>query len=189
MVLGALLLTAAITLLIWNIREDRQAGISAEKMLTQVMGQIAEDNQVCFAPYDTGMKEVEIDGYACIGYLSVPSLELKLPVMSEWDYTRLRIAPCRYMGSAKSGDLVIAAHNYTQHFGHIKDLSIGDPIYFTDMEGTAYTYTIGCIETLNPTGVDLMVKSKWDLTLFTCTYGGRQRVTVRCQREYAYEQN
>lgn len=27
-----------------------------------------------------------------------------------------------------------------------------------------------------------MTSGKWDLTLFTCTAGGRKQVTVRCER-------
>lgn len=27
-----------------------------------------------------------------------------------------------------------------------------------------------------------MTDAHWDLTLFTCTYGGKSRVTVRCTR-------
>ena len=35
-------------------------------------------------------------------------------------------------------------------------------------------------ETLNPMDAEGMEAGDWDLTLFTCTYGGRKRVTVRC---------
>ena len=41
------------------------------------------------------MPTVTIDGYDYIGYVEAPVLGLKLPVMAEWDYDRLKIAPCR----------------------------------------------------------------------------------------------
>ena len=66
-------------------------------------------------PYDPEMTVVEIDGYGYVGVLTIPTLELELPVMSEWDAARLKIAPCRYSGSTKTRDLVIAGHNYTTH--------------------------------------------------------------------------
>ena len=53
---------------------------------------------------------------ACIGILEIPALDLNL-VISSWSYSSLRLAPCRYSGSAYKGDLVIAAHNYQSHFG------------------------------------------------------------------------
>ena len=37
-------------------------------------------------------------------------------------------------------------------------------------------------ETLPETAVEEMRAGEWDLTLFTCTYDGRARVTVRCIR-------
>jgi sugar phosphate isomerase/epimerase len=78
----------------------------------------------------------EINGYDYIGYLSVPVLELELPVMSEWDYQRLRRAPCRQFGSTKTDDLVIAAHNYPAHFGRFSQLHSGDLLTFTDLDGS-----------------------------------------------------
>ena len=128
------------------------------------------------------MTEVVIDGYAYIGYLSIPSLGLELPVMSEWDYTRLKIAPCRYAGSVKTDNLVIAAHNYRRHFGPIKKLAIGDEVYFTDVDGIVFCYEVVEMVTLSPTAVEEMSAGDYDLTLFTCTYGGQSRVTVRCDR-------
>ena len=60
---------------------------------------------------------------ACIGILEIPALDLELPVISSWSYSSLRLAPCRYSGSAYKGDLVIAAHNYQSHFWGIKNSS------------------------------------------------------------------
>ena len=39
------------------------------------------------------------------------------------------------------------------------------------------------IEILKPEEVDDMTSGQWPLTLFTCTYGGASRVTVRCEKE------
>ena len=137
----------------------------------------AEDGSV-----STEMTEVEIDGYLYIGYVSIPSLGLELPVMSDWSYPQLKIAPCRYYGSTKTDDLVIAAHNYSQHFGNIKSLTPGDAVYFTDMDGVTTAYEVVEVDTLNPTAVEEMTSSGYSLTLFTCTYSGQSRVTVRCDR-------
>lgn len=54
--------------------------------------------------------------------------------MSEWDCSRLRIAPCRHFGSSRTDDLVIAAHNYKNHFGSLASLAVGTEIFFTDMD-------------------------------------------------------
>lgn len=191
MVLGAALILAALSLFLWNQREDRAAGEAAQEILPLVIEKIEQTDEPVDGetvapsypdPYDTAMTEVEIDGYAYIGYVSIPSLELELPVMAVWDETRLKVAPCRYTGSTKSDDLVIAAHNYTRHFGRLYELSTGDSVYFTDMDGIRTVYEVVAVEVLAPTSIEDMTAGAYDLTLFTCTYGGQSRVTVRCDR-------
>lgn len=182
MVLGAALVLAALSLFLWNQWEDRAAGDASDQVLEKLLDQVGETGVPLPEPDLSPMTEVEIDGYAYIGYLSIPVLELKLPVMSEWDDTRLKIAPCRYSGSTKTDDMVIAGHNYIRHFGPLKNLSVGDAVYFQDMDGVVSVYEVAEIDTLAPTAVEDMTDSGYALTLFTCTYGGQSRMTVRCSR-------
>lgn len=182
MILGTVMVLAALFLFSWNQWENKKAGISVESILPLLIGQIDTNGDNTPDPYDSSMTEVEIDGYAYIGYLSIPEIDLELPVMSEWDYTRLKIAPCRYSGSIKTDNMVIAAHNYRRHFGSLSKLSEDDRIYFIDMDGIMYAYEIVAMEILAPTDVEDMTAGNYDLTLFTCTYGGQSRVTVRCER-------
>lgn len=186
MLLGTMLLLAALSLFIWNRTEDKRAADSVEEVIGKLKDMIEEkpEEEETFYPEfcDPSMTEVMIDGYAYVGYLTIPGLDTDLPVMSEWDYTRLKIAPCRYSGSTKTDDLVIAAHNYSRHFGPLWEITEGEMIYFTDMDGKIWTYKVDAVETLLPTAVEEMTSGEWSLTLFTCTYGGQSRVTVRCDR-------
>lgn len=180
MILGAALVLAALSLFLWNQWENYRAGASVEAILPQLEASVEEKQEELSGPYNTEMTEVEIDGYWYIGYLSIPSLDLQLPVMSDWSYPQLKIAPCRYSGSTKSGNLVIAGHNYARHFSPIKRLTAGDEVYFTDMDGVVTAYQVAEVDTLSPTAVEEMTDSGYPLTLFTCSYGGQSRVTVRC---------
>ena len=193
---GAVLILSALLLLFHNRCEDARAGRQAEDALASVEAAIAPRSTE--APADTAPEETEtvpteppldpemptavVNGYAYVGYLELPTLELKLPVMSKWDYTRLQIAPCRQFGSSRTDDLVIAAHNYRNHFGRLKELSVGDTVTFTDMEGIVNTYRVEKVETLQPTDVAAVQNSGYDLVLYTCTKGGKTRVTVFCDR-------
>lgn len=123
-----------------------------------------------------------IDGVAYIGYLEFRSLDLELPVISETTYPNLKLSPCRFEGSAYLDDLVIGAHNYARHFGQIGNLAYGDEISFTDMDGNVFRYEVANIEILQPDQVEELCSGEWPLTLYTCTLGGRTRVTVRCER-------
>ena len=68
------------------------------------------------------------------------------------------------------------------YFGPISKLSVGDDVYFTDMDSNLFSYKVTNIEMLRATDVDKMIDGKSDLTLFTCDYTGTKRVTVRCDR-------
>ena len=203
--LGLAMLGGACFLLTQNQLEEAEAERAAVNLLPQLFAEIEENVQtksesqstlpsgedVYVAPPEgmeeavpevtvPEMEEVEIDGFAYIGYLSIPALKLDLPIMADWDYYRLRIAPCRYTGTVQGGDLVIMAHNYNSHFGRLSKLSEGDAVTFTDMNGVLTEYEVVALDILNPDAVDEMTAGIFDLTLFTCTYGGRSRVTVYC---------
>lgn len=176
--LGILAVLLATGLWGYNLYENEQAKNRAQNLMDSLLEQIVPHRDD--DPFNEKMKVVDIDGYGCIGYLSVPALELELPVLSTYDYNRLKLAPCRHYGSAKSHNLVIAAHNYKHHFGYLGNLTAGDLITFTDMDDTVYRYRVTAIEVLPPTAVDQVKDSGDALILYTCNYSGTKRIVVRC---------
>lgn len=207
--LGLLLLLTSAGLALHNIKEDQRSSAACAEVMEQIMA-IRQEKQEGKIPsaapepettqasweteetgepeelpeipdiYDPTMTEVMIYGYPYIGYLSVPDLELALPIISEWSYPRFQIAPCRVSGTVLEKNLVLGAHNYPSHFGRLSQLSRGADIYFTDMDDNAYHYQVADIEILQPNDIDLLTNGEYPLTLFTCTYGGKTRVTIRC---------
>ena len=179
---GIVLVGLAAALLLYNGYENKKAQESSGALIQSIRISIAENElkDKVTDPFDEEMTVREIDGYGYIGYLTVPKLDIDLPVMSEWDYARLKISPCRYYGSTKTDNLVIAAHNYKVHFGYLGNLKVGDKVIFTDMDAEIYNYTVDSVELLMPTDVDKVKESGDDLILYTCTYGGAKRIVVRC---------
>ncbi|MGN1414770.1 MAG: sortase [Anaerovoracaceae bacterium] len=185
---GLLLIAAALLLTGFNLYDEHRAERSVDHVLDQMKPQetpVLREGEIPDYILNPGMDmPVEtIDGMDYIGTLEIPSLNLVLPVLSEWNYPNLRVAPCRYTGSAYSGNLILAAHNYPSHFGNLKHLQEGENVWFTDVDGNRFTYQVVVRETLEPTAIDEMQSEEdgaWDLTLFTCTIGGQSRVTVRC---------
>jgi sortase A len=191
-VIGILLIIGAMVLTGYNYIQEYRAGKAAQSIVAELEEEIPEqENQ----PSSDGsvpdyilhpemeMPVMEKDGQDYIGTLEIPALDLKLPVISQWSYPSLRIAPCRYTGSAYLSNMVIAAHNYKTHFGRLRELQLGDEIRFTDVDGNEFLYSVEELEILSPTAVEEMTDSEWDLTLFTCTIGGKTRVTVRCSEQ------
>ena len=195
---GVLLLGGAALLVLHNRQEERTAGELSQQVLEQLEEQIPEPASSAQTPessqapgqevevpnyvLDPGreMPEAVVDTRSYIGVLRIPALGLSLPVISEWSDSNLKVAPCRYSGSAYQGGLVIAGHNYRTHFAGLTSLETGDQITFTDMDGNVFLYEVAGIEILQPTDVEDMISDAWDLTLFTCDYSGQARVTVRC---------
>lgn len=177
--LGAVLILAALLLLLYNRSEDRRAGQEAESLLEDVRSSMAAN-----ADPDPQEEPVEEITYDYAGVIAIPNLSLELPVIDQWSYARLKVAPCRQSGAAADGDLVIAAHNYKSHFGYLDRLEPGASVIFTDMEGTVYRYAVEEIRQLAPEDaedVSSVFSSEYPLVLYTCTPGGKARVAVFCQ--------
>lgn len=155
---------------------------SASGLQTPQTGSFAQEEMIPDYLLDPtrAMPVAQIDNVGYIGVLRIPAISLELPVIEDWDTARLKLAPCRYVGSAYQNGFVIAGHNYKRHFGALKELCEGDSVTFTDMDGNVFSYVVSQIEILAPTAIDEMIEGDWPLTLFTCTLGGRSRVTVRC---------
>ena len=190
--LGAVCLLSSVGFVAYNRWEDKNAEEISQDLLESVQSIIEEpqpeqplpDGTVNL-PNDTEklpteMATVKVDGYDCIGILSVPVLDLELPVLTDWSYAKLKKAPCHYYGSYYEKDFVIAAHNYESHFGRLSQLQAGDIVIFTDVNGKAHYYEAVLLETLSKEATLEMIASGFDLSLYTCTPGGANRVTVRC---------
>ena len=201
---GLILVTAAVLLLVYNLWDGHRARESEEAILAEYL----QENKKASESPDASDKEdkqnipdyllnpdMDMPEYtlkslgdvACIGILEIPALDLELPVISSWSYSSLRLAPCRYSGSAYKGDLVIAAHNYQSHFGGLRTLPEGSEVFFTDAVGNRFSYYVAVTEALTPWSVDDMTSGEWPLTLFTCTLDSQNRVTVRCEYSEAME--
>ena len=190
--LGVVCILSSVGFVVYNRWENKNAEEIAKDLLEDVQSIMDEKQPEQPLPADTvnlpddpekmptEMATVKVDGYDCIGVLSVPVLDLELPVLTDWSYAKLKKAPCHYYGTYYEKDFVIAAHNYQSHFGKLSELQPKDLILFTDVSGTVYCYEVALLETLPGNATEEMIASGFDLSLYTCTPGGASRVTVRC---------
>ena len=193
-VLGLLCFMLAALLVVDNQAEDVKAGDESDKILTGVEAQIpdtppetvfmTEDEESDEEGLSGEMRAVDVDGWSYIGTIEMPAIEIKLPIQREWSSAGAKISPCRYKGSVYENDLIIAAHNYQRHFGKIGQLVSGDEVIITDVDGRKFHYKVFNQEIIDTFDIDGMDAGDWDLTVFTCTIGGRSRVTVRCSFDY-----
>ena len=181
-IIGCILIIVSVLMIIFNNYNDKKAAVESKKIYDKL-----QDNYISEEATTTlnkNMKVVNIDGNDYIATIYIPVLNLELPVMSDWDYDKMKISPCRYYGSVFTNDLVICAHAYKNLFGRIKDLNPQDILILTDMFNNKYYYEVKVIEILSPYDVEKMIESEFDLTLYTCTVDSLNRVTVRLNRVY-----
>ena len=192
MILGLILIMSAAGLHGYNLYIDYQAGQLSEAAVITLVEEI-QKNEVAIVEVEDNrsdealIKVAELDGAYYMGVLTIPAMEKILPIQSDWSEEKLKNTPCRYSGSIEEGELVIAGHNYKRHFTGLSKLAQGDSVVFTDLEGNQIFYEVREIYTVAATDIEGMVNSGYDLSLFTCNYGGKARVTVRCERVAAEE--
>ena len=171
--IGGVLILAGLALVGYNYWESEHAGAESEAIVEEMLDVLDSEGLE-----DVPEPQAMVGGYECIGLLHMEDAGLYLPILSEWDFPRLRVAPCRHFGSVEEDNLVVAAHNYRRHFGGLKDMELGSMVTLTEMDGTVNTYALGRLETLNPTAVEEVQNSGYPLVLYTCTYGGKSRVVA-----------
>lgn len=228
--LGLLLITAALSLVGYNLLESYKAGKASEAIMKDLEEAIEEAKEQNLEsdengePSDSGpsgngneinatvpsgngangngeseatqenlgelypdrdMPTYAIAEVGYIGYIFIPSLSLRLPVQSDWNYNMLDISPARYSGSVYQNNMIIGGHSYITHFRSLRGIAPGARVNFYDAEGFSYEYEVEYVMSLNPNqGVILSDEENedWDLTLFTCNTGGQTRCVVRCAR-------
>lgn len=206
-VIGFLMILGAAGLTVMNVSTDNRAAEATSGILDRVLAEEASgavqshggdagDGNAVTPEYpmlpgqrrildlirEPEMKTVLVDGREYIGVLKIPKTGSELPVMSTCTDRTINIAPGRYHGTPEGGAFVIGGHNYISHLGRIDWLKEGDEVLFTDVEGTTYLYSVVGSEVLDANAARELVDDEWDLSLFTCTFSGAQRLTVRCLR-------
>lgn len=193
MLAGVLLLVAAGAWAFYNNYLESKAGETAMVVTDQLRREILAARETPAPKPQPGQAGQQapaaaeeepvavVDEVRYLGMLRIPALGLELPVAADWSYPQLKKSPCRYVGTVKDEDLVLMAHNYKSHFGYLDQLPEGSEVVFETVDGDTYTYEVALVEILQPRAIEQMTAAEYPLTLFTCTYGGRTRVTVRCR--------
>lgn len=180
LVLGLACLVAA-GFLFWENQSAEQRAESTSASITQQIQQSLHiQTETPQSQPSAPAATVQIDGEQYLGILSFAQLGLELPVSSMYSDAKLRETPCVYAGNLAENNLIIAAHNYTAHFGTIHQLALGDAVTLLDAAGISHTYVVTEQTLIDGNDVDGLYAGEWDLTLFTCLYGDNtQRVVVR----------
>ncbi len=123
---------------------------------------------------------IEIDGKKYVGIISIPSLDLYLPIQEEWTKEKAKNSPAIYRGSFHSYPLIIGGHNNSSQFNKLYKIKEGAEVTIIDLNGERTSFKVIQIETIHGKDVEGMTNTVFPLTLFTCTFNNQSRLTIRC---------
>lgn len=128
-------------------------------------------------------------GYYVIGKIKIPKLELEKYILEETSEDALKVAVTRVCGPRVNeiGNVCIAGHNYTQTFGRLKELEIGDSIQMWDTYDRMITYKVYQIYKVDPTDSKCLsqeTQGEREITLITCTLGAIKRTIIKAIEVY-----
>ena len=126
--------------------------------------------------------------YATEGTVSIPSIGITYPILTEETEELLKISLCKYWGPSPNeiGNYCIVGHNYAsgKMFGKLSMVNVGDEVTLTDLSGRTITYSVYNKYPVEPTDVSCtsqLTNGQRELTLITCTDYGKRRLVVKAR--------
>ena len=127
---------------------------------------------------DNQMPILPVDGKDFVGILEIPRCDSVLPIGAVWG--SVTQYPCRLDGSAYNGTLQIGGTTQKGQYDFYRELSAGDAIYFTDMEGNRFSYQITDIRYEKHADQEALQQKEADLTLFVKNLNAFEYIIVFC---------
>ena len=176
---GVGLLVAASAILIfwqWNLKVSRQQSRdyvhTLYTLIPEPQSAILEERS------DNTMPVLSLDGTDFMGILELPRYSSSLPVCADWS-TPIRYPHC-LSGSIYNGSLQIGGSSQTGQYDFYRDISVGDQVFFTDMEGNRYTLAVTDLRYEKHADQAALQKREAALTLFIKNIYAFEYLIVYC---------
>ena len=188
----------------WYVYSEVQRN-ACEAVSLDILNDISMDNTISDKPLVVALDDTEVvennaqvlDGkytdeygntYTYESILSIPSLGIEYPVLSETSEELLKISINKFWGGSPNsvGNYCIVGHNYKsgKMFGKLSQMKSGDTIKLTDLSGKTLEYKVYDRYVVDPENVactSQITNGLKEVTLITCTNGGKQRLIIKCR--------
>ena len=178
-IVGVGLLVAAMVLLIvwqWNIRTAEQNSKEYVRVIRELIpdpqGAVPEERR------DNTMATLSVDGTDFVGLLEFPQYDSVLPVCDHWG--KLVKYPCRFGGSVYDRTMKIGGTSQKGQYDFYREISVGDGVFFTDMEGNRFSYTVTDIRYDNKADPSAFKHKDSSLTLFIQNIYAFEYIIIYC---------
>ena len=173
-----LLVVTAVALLLWNwgVHSSQKKAASyvstIRALIPEPQGAALEERS------NNTMSALSIDGTNFVGILEMPKFGSSLPVCGDWG--AVSKYPCVFDGSVYDGSLQIGATTQKGQYDFYRAISVGDSVYFTDMEGNRFSYQVADIRYEKHADQDALQKNAGALTLFIKNVYAMEYIVVFC---------
>ena len=173
-----LLVIAVLLPLLWQWRADSSAQKMREyvhlirKLIPEPQSAVLEERR------DNTMPILSLDGTDFVGILEISRYDSALPVCANWG--KVSKYPCRFYGSIYDGTMQIGGTSQTGQYDFYREISAGDTVYFTDMEGNRYAYAVTDIRYAKHADQTVLQYKEAALTLFVKNIYGFEYIVVFC---------
>ena len=188
----------------WYVYSEVQKN-ACEAVSQDILNDISMDNSISDKPLVVALDDTEVvennaqvlDGkytdeygntYTYESILSIPSLGIEYPVLSETSEELLKISINKFWGGSPNsvGNYCIVGHNYKsgKMFGKLSQMKSGDTIKLTDLSGKTLEYKVYDRYVVDPENVactSQITNGLKEVTLITCTNAGKQRLIIKCR--------
>ena len=127
---------------------------------------------------NNAMPVLSLDGTDFIGILEMPRYGSALPVCADWG--RVSQHPCRFDGSIYDGTLQIGGSSQRGQYDFYREISVGDSVYFTDMQGKRYAYAVTGLHYAKHADQAALQREEADLTLFIKNAYSFEYIIISC---------
>ena len=160
----------------WSVRSsERKMAYCAEMIHTltpEPQSAIPEERS------DNTMSVLSIDGTDYVGILEIPRYGSTLPVCADWGEVTKH--PCCLKGSIYDGTMQVGGTSQKGQYDFYREISAGDLVYFTDMEGNRYSYAVTDICYEKHADQAALQSQEAALTLFIKNVFGFEYIVVFC---------
>lgn len=143
-IIGSCLLVASFVIFLlwqWNIYAYEQKANECVSVIREIISE--PQGAILGERRDNAMATLSINGTDVVGLLELPQHESVLPVCADWGNPSKY--PCRFDGSIYDRTMQIGATTQSGQYDYYRNISVGDSVLFTDMEGNRYSYSVSDI--------------------------------------------
>ena len=180
---GACLLIGAMVILAlwrWNISSSEKRAQYYVNTLRELIPE--PQNAALEERRDNTMSVLSVDGTDFVGIVELPRYESVLPVCADWG--KAYKYPCRFSGSIYNGTMQIGATTQKGQYDFYRELSVGDTVIYTDVEGNRYTFAIASLRYEKHADQAALQQKDASLTLFIKNIYSFEYLIVFCDTLY-----